>query len=216
VPEVEWQSRVRLVDEVAAVLREAIYAARFPPGTRLRQEELAAQLDISRTPLREAMRILERERLVEVKPGRGVRVVSADPTTLLAAYQLREMVDGLAARLAAGKGDSALVGRLRGLIEQQRPAVADWDPARYTQTNVEFHGAIMEATGNQFVVAQLPLVHMTSRVFAPVAHVDPSRAEMAITEHVGIADAIERGDGDEAERVARAHIRQTIASLPAV
>ena len=211
----EWQSRVRLVDEVAAVLREAIYAARFPPGTRLRQEELAAQLNISRTPLREAMRILERECLVEVEPGRGVRVVSADPVTLLAAYQMREMVDGLAARLAAEHRDEALPARLRDLIEQQRGAVAEWDPGRYTQTNVEFHGAIMAAADNQFVTAQLPLVHMTARVFAPVAHVDRSRAEMAVQEHVPIADAIAAGDADESERLARAHIRQTIASLPA-
>jgi DNA-binding GntR family transcriptional regulator len=212
---IEWRSRIRLVDEVVEVLREGIYAGRFAPGTRLRQEELAAQLDVSRTPLREALRILEREGLLEVEQNRGVRVISAEPSTLMAAYELREVIDGLAARLAARKQIAGIGTSLLAIVDRQRKALQPWNAARYTATNVDFHRAIVEAAGNEFVGAQLPLINMTARVFAPVAHVGPERAELAIGEHVEIADAIAEGRDDDAERLARAHIRGTIRSLEA-
>src|SRR5262245_11474073 len=212
---IEWRSRIRLVDEVAEVLREGIYTGRFPPGARLRQEELAAQLDVSRTPLREALRILEREGLVAGEQNRGVRVITADSATLLAAYDLREVVDGLAARLAARNGDQALSTALRAIVERQRKAVSPWNAGRYMAANVEFHRTIVEASGNEYVAGQLPLIHMTARVFAPVAHIGPERAEPAIEEHVAILEAIERGAEDEAEGLARAHIRKTIDHLSA-
>ncbi len=98
---VQWRSRVRLVDEVADELRERIYSGSYALGSKLRQEELAEELQVSRTPLREALRVLESEGLLHSEPGRGVRVVPADVKKFLAAYQLREVIDGLAARLAA-------------------------------------------------------------------------------------------------------------------
>jgi DNA-binding GntR family transcriptional regulator len=211
---INWRSRIRLVDEVAEVLREGIYAGRFPPGTRLRQEEVAAQLDVSRTPLREALRILEREGLLEVEQNRGVRVTSADLPTLLAAYELREVIDGLAARLAARNREPYLTELLRSIVVRQREALDPWNAARYTGANVDFHRSIIDAARNEYLTAQVPLINMTSRVFAPVAHLDAGRAERAIAEHVEIVGAIEAGLEEEAERMARTHIRRTIASLP--
>ncbi len=211
----EWRSRVRLVDEVAAVLRERIYAGRFAPGTRLRQEQLAAELDVSRTPLREALRILEREGLVNVESKGGVRVITADVRTLHAAYELREVVDGLAARLAARHHETAPVAVMQSILERQAKALDPWNAGRYTAANVAFHNEIIEAAQNEFLLAQVPLVHMTSQVFTPVAGVDPSRAELAIAEHEGILAEIQEGLEDEAELRARAHIRRTMESFPA-
>ena len=100
-----WQSRIRLVDEVAHEIRERIYKRHLEPGTPLRQEQLAAELGVSRTPLREALRLLEKEALVKVIPGKGVRVAVVDYEELLAAYDVREVIDGLAARLTAQRRD---------------------------------------------------------------------------------------------------------------
>ena len=211
----QWQSRVRLVDEVAAVLRDRIYAGDFPPGMRIRQEQLAAELDISRTPLREALRVLEREGLLRVEPKQGVRVISADLPTLLAAYEVREVLDGLAARLAARHSTEELVRELGEIVDRQRTTLEPWDAVHYTEANVEFHAAIIRAAGNEFLTAQLPLVPMTAQVFTPVARAEPSRAERAVTEHVGIAEAIAAGNEKAAERRARAHIRATIEPLAA-
>lgn len=212
---VEWRSRVRLVDEVTDVLRERIYAGRFAPGTRLRQEQLAAELDVSRTPLREALRILEREGLVKVESKGGVRVITADVAALHAAYELREFIDGLAARLAARHHETTPIALLLSIIDRQAKALQPWNAGRYTAANVAFHNEIVQAAQNEFLLAQIPLVHMTSQVFTPVAGVDPSRAELAITEHGGILEAIEQGLEDEAERRAREHIRRTMGSFPA-
>jgi DNA-binding GntR family transcriptional regulator len=210
---VQWQSRVRLVDEVVDVLRAQIYAGRFPLGMALRQEQLAAELNVSRTPLREALRMLEREGLVRVEPGRSVRVISGDVSTLLAAYALREVVDGLAARLAAGRAEEADLVRLEAIVASQKEALTPWDPGRYTETNVGLHAALIDVAGNEFLKAQLPLVHMTSQVFVPIARVSEARAERAIGEHGQIVAMVRTGDGEKAEELAREHIRQTVRAL---
>jgi DNA-binding GntR family transcriptional regulator len=204
---------IGLVEEVASLLRERIYTHRYPTGARLRQEQLSVELGISRTPLREALRVLEQEGLVRVEPGQGARVVTGDVQTLLAAYELRAVVDGLAARLAAQRRPS--VAALRCAIDRQVVTITPWDPRAYTRSNVEFHEEVMHLTGNEFVVAQLPILKMTAQVFAPVALVEPSSAERAIGEHRAIADAIEDADAPLAERLAREHIEATVEQLRA-
>lgn len=206
--------RIPLVDELAALLRERIYTRRYPTGAWLRQEQLSAELGVSRTPLREALRVLEQDGLVQVVPGQGARVVTGDLPTLLAAYELRAVVDGLAARLAAMSGPSrSRVRGLRSVIDQQRAAIDPWIPEAYTQANVAFHEDIVHLSGNEFVIAQTPILKMTAQVFAPVALVEPLSAQRAIREHSAITDAIESGDGADAERLARAHIDATITQL---
>ena len=95
--------RRRLVDDAAETLRKAILDGRFLPGARLRQTDLADQLAISRTPIREALVRLQQEGLVDLLPGGGVRVKLLDLDEAVELYDLREVLDGLAARLAAGR-----------------------------------------------------------------------------------------------------------------
>jgi DNA-binding GntR family transcriptional regulator len=208
-----WHSRPRLVDEVAQVLRERIYAGELAPGQSLRQVQLASALKISRTPLREALRKLEQEGLLTSDPVRGVRVVQADFGRLLEAYVVREMIDALAARLAAERAAGRAGAALRPLIAAQRAALRPWSPGRYTQANVDFHTAIIELAGNEFLRGQMPIVRMTSQIFTPKALLQRNRVDSAIAEHGQLAAAIESGRAGEAERLARAHIRSTIVSL---
>jgi DNA-binding GntR family transcriptional regulator len=211
---VNFGSRLRLVDEVADELRERIYAGDLAPGQPLRQEELAQDLQISRTPLREALRILENEGLLHSQRNRTVRVVSGDLKKFLAAYQVREVLDGLAARLAAASADAAGRQALSAIIDRQEAALDPWVQAAYTAANVEFHKAIMDLADNEYVKAQLPLVRMTSQVFGrPMALLEPSRATSAVQQHREIAAAIAAGDGELSERLARAHIRSTIERI---
>lgn len=203
---------VGLVDEVAALLRERIYAGDYSPGAWLRQEQLAAELGVSRTPLREALRVLEQEGLLRGKRGRGARVVTGDLPTLLEAYQLRAVVDGLAARLAS---EHETAGSLRVTLDEQVAALEPWDPRRYTEANVAFHEEIMHIAGNEFVLAQLPLVRMTAQVFTPVALIEPDSARRAIEQHGVLAAAIEQHAPERAEHLARTHIETTIEQLQA-
>lgn len=206
---------VALVDEITTVLRERIYSNHYPPGARLRQERLCAELGISRTPLREAFRTLEQEGLIRTEPGKGARVVTGDIDTLIAAYQLRAVVDGLAARLVADGPHHSSTRELRQCIDLQTRALDPWDPWQYSRSNVVFHERIVHLTGNEFVQGQASLIRITGQVFAPVAVMERDSAVRAIGEHTAILAAIEDGDGAAAERVARAHIEQTIAELRA-
>ena len=211
----QWNGRVRLVDEVVSVLRERLYNGYYSPGARLYQDQLARELSISRTPLREALRMLEQEGLVRVELGKGVRVVSGDIPTLLAAYEVRRVIDGLAARLAAREASRADIITLQKTIDAQRRALSPWDAPAYTAANVEFHNRIMKMSRNEFVVAQTPILRMTAQVFTPVAVVDPRRAEIAVTQHRQIYDGIAAHAPEVAETKAMAHIQSTIDSLKA-
>ncbi|MTD14707.1 FCD domain-containing protein [Nakamurella sp. YIM 132087] len=205
-------AKVSLVEEISSLLRERIYDRRYPAGAALRQEQLSAELGISRTPVREALRVLEQEGLVRVEPGQGARVVMGDRDSLLAAYELRAVVDGLAARLAALRGP-ADARHLERSIATQRAALDPWQPLRYTEANVEFHEHVLMLSGNEYVLAQRPVLRMTAQVFAPVELLERERAVRAVAEHTAIAEAIAGGDPDAAEQLARAHIRTTIDDL---
>ena len=210
---IEWRSRIRLVDEVVNHLRKRILSGHYPAGAPLRQEQLANELGISRTPLREALRILEREGLVTVSPGRGVHVLVGDRQRLLAAYQLREVIDGLGARLVACRDAPNETALLDAAIHAQRRALEPWDPRQYTLANIRFHQTIIELSGNEFLMAQVPIVHMTSQVFMPFEVVDHTRAAHAVAEHKAIVAAIRTGDGALAELRAREHVHRTLESL---
>lgn len=209
----ERENRIRLVHEVAEVLRNRIYSRRYLPGDPLRQEQIAADLKISRTPLREALRLLEREGLVSTKKGNGATVVDIDFQQLMDAYTMREFIDGMAASEASQRPDPAAGARLLEIIERQKHSLDPWVPDDYTRTNVEFHAAIIAVANNAFLSRQLPIVHMTSQVFTPRMLMDRSRAVSAIAEHIEIAKVIARGDRAGAETIARQHIRNTIQRL---
>jgi DNA-binding GntR family transcriptional regulator len=209
----ERENRTQLVHEVAQVLRNRIYTGRYPPGEALRQVQIASDLKISRTPLREALRLLEREGLVSAKGGNGVTVVSADFQQLMDAYAMREFIDGLAASEASQRADPGSGARLLEIIERQQLSLDPWVPDDYTRTNVEFHAAIVATAANVFLTRQLPIVYMTSQVFTPRKLMDRSRAVSAIAEHIEIAKAIAHGDRAGAEATARQHIRNTIQRL---
>jgi DNA-binding GntR family transcriptional regulator len=157
--------------------------------------------------------MLEQEGLVRVDPRQGVRVVAGDTSTLLSAYQLRDVVDGLAARLVAQTSDGERLDELHRAIDDQRVALAPWDPEQYTTANISFHSTILQMSGNEFLVGQIPLLRMTARIFSPVSLIDRSAAEVAVTQHQGILQAIEAGQPTLAETHARGHIGTTIHRL---
>ena len=207
-------TKTLLNDEVVELLRGRIYSGEYPPGTHLRQEQLADELGVSRTPLREAFRTLRREGLLQ-ESRQGVRVVSLDLDRVLAAYDVREVLEGLAARLAAARRTRALVEALERLVDTQERAVARGDLQAYTEANVDFHARIWQAAGNEYILGQSHLLRMTAQLFVPVAVVPRTLAAEAVDGHRTIVAAIAAGDEPLAEERARAHIRRTIALLGA-
>ncbi len=205
-PEVGPLKRRRLVDEVTQTLRDAILNGRFLAGTRLRQADLAAQLAISRTPIREALGRLQQEGLIELLPGGGVRVALLNLTEAVELYDLREVLDGLAARLAAHRAADGALGRIQKALGRMAQCLERKDPNQWFGAHVAFHDEILQASGNKRLQGLSAVVRLSIRHFHPLLLKTENRLEDAYREHRGIYEAIAAHDAEAAERFARAHI----------
>jgi DNA-binding GntR family transcriptional regulator len=205
-PRVAPLRRRRLVDDATQTLRDAILDGRFTAGARLRQTDLADQLAISRTPVREALGRLQHEGLVELLPGGGVRVAVLALEEAAELYDLREVLDGLAARLAAQRAAPASFARLERSLDRMAQCLARNDANQWFGAHVAFHEEIFRATGNARLIALSTMVRLSIQRFHPVLLRTPHRLADADREHRGIHAAIVAGDGERAEQLARAHI----------
>src|SRR5688572_25417581 len=138
--------RPRLVDDVVRVLREKIVSGELPAGTQLLQIDLAAQLGVSRTPLREAFRILENEGLLRTSNNnRTVEVVTITAAELREMYQIREVIDGLAVRLASQRGLAPEVeASARKLLTEMAASSKPYNPLRRIEAHAAFHTLFIE------------------------------------------------------------------------
>lgn len=205
-PAVTPLKRRRLVDGATQSLRDAILSGRLGAGARLRQMDLAAGLGISRTPIREALGRLEQEGLIELLPHAGVRVTLLNAEQAVEHYDLREVLDGLAARLAAGRADQPALGRLERALARMAECVERRDPSPWFRAHVAFHEEIVRAAGNRPLGRLSSVVRLSIRQFHPLLLKTERRLEEAYREHRGIFEAIAAHDGEAAERLARAHI----------
>jgi DNA-binding GntR family transcriptional regulator len=195
-----------VVDQVYVAVRERILTGELARGSRLRQEELAAELGVSRTPLREALRRLASEGLVEFNPNRGATVSRDDVANFWHAWAARVAIEPGAARLAARARDPEAAAGLRALIGEQRAGV-DRGGDTYV-ANRDFHLALVAASGNPHLArfAETLWVPRIARRIYTLQAVDPSRVLAWADDHDRIADAIAEGDGDLAAALTRAHI----------
>jgi DNA-binding GntR family transcriptional regulator len=201
----------RMKEGIVDHLRRAILEGKLAPGTVLRQEHLARQLHVSRTPLREALIALEREGFITIAPSGAASVVSLDARDALEILDLREMVDGLAARKLAQRGLSAELDRELTLLSKTMRTNAARDQHRYLVANADFHVKIVEATGHARLQQFIPLVRMSAQVVYIRLQNQGRRLTHSADEHSRVLDAIRAGDGDTAERLAREHVRNAAA-----
>lgn len=198
--------RTRLVDEAARALREGILTGEFASGTRLPQLQLAAQLGISRTPLREALMKLEQEGLINLLPGGGLRVTLLNLDEAVELYDIREVLDGLAARLAAERISERGVRDLERHQARMKECLIRQDAHSWFVAHVAFHDEIFRASGSGRLVGLSAVVRLSIQRFHPVLLTTPNRLADAYREHSQIFEAIRVHDAEAAERLARAHI----------
>lgn len=190
-------------------LRSAIMTGVHPAGTRLGETRLAEQLGISRTPVREALRRLEADGLVQLTPNRGAEVVRWSTADFEEIFDVRAVLESHAARRAAERG-RADVARLYGLCAEMEAHLSGLDEHGYdeiTRLNLELHRAVHHAGGDRLLpdllarVIEVPLVRRTFHQY--------SRADLerSFRQHRELAQAIESGDGDWAHSVMRCHVR---------
>lgn len=217
--EVTAESRpVSTVARVTEELRKRIKTGRFAPGQRLIEAELTSMLDVSRGPLREAMARLAGDGLVLIEPNRGatVRALARDEVSSIAA--IREVLEGLAARLAADHIDApGQRATFRKAWTEMSAGPARTNAGDYVDANERFHSTIVRISGNA------PLAQLLEQLRTPLfrfqfrSRITAVNLERGHEDHTAIAEAILDGDPDAAERAMRRHLRNSaklIQSLP--
>ena len=200
--------RGRTTEAVTEALREAILDGVMPPNTWLREDELAKAFNVSRTPVREALRRLADEDLAVKTTNHGTVVAPLSLEDILALYVVRENLEGVAARLAAHRCPPGLIARLDEVDERMRRAAEEGDVPALSRLNLEWHRALREAAANTYLERFLAQVEHAVRRMPSSTLSHPGRAEEAVCEHEAVTRAIEARDGEGAERLARAHMRR--------
>ena len=193
-------------EAVHMTLREAILHSVLLAGHPLSEIPLSEAFGLSRTPVREAILKLESERLATRVPRRGLVVAAITREEILEVYAVREVLDGLSARLAALGILPTELDRLVWLNERIRAAVASDERAALIQLNIEFHEAICQASRNSLLQGFMRSIHEWVRRFEDTTMSVPGRGAEACDEHDTLIAAIRARDPDAAERIAREHM----------
>lgn len=195
------QSRTDYVDAVYKALIDAISDGSLAPGARITQEEVAEQMNVSRSPVLQALRLLKKDGLLHDAPGRGLLVAPLDPQWIGHMYRVRGALDALAARLAAERA----VQIPQSLIRAGREAAAGSDVKAMMDADTALHGAIYDASGNPLIreSAMLHWIHLR-RIMGAVLQRRSARKEIW-DEHEAICRAIGEGDVDLAAVLSERH-----------
>ncbi len=200
----------KLSEQAYRILRDMITNCRFLPGSRLNIEQLARDMEISRTPLWEAVNRLIQEGLLVSVPNRGVFAADITPEDALEIYTVREALEGLAARLAAGNINPEAVDRMERTLVNQYEMADKQDLIGYSRYDFEFHDVIYELSQNRFLQEMLDFLRGRTRPtmmdFIPLL-------KASYEDHCAILETLKSGDGARAEKTIRAHIRRICRQL---
>ena len=187
-------------------LREMILTGDIKPGTRLMEVELAGEMGVSRTPIREAIRKLEKEGLVTIQPRRGAYASEVSVKSMIDILEVRSNLEGLAAYLAAYRMDKDTQRELVKIEEAFEKAVQDGDMAMMIKMDSEFHHLIVESSQNSHLIHLVGQLQELVLRFRYIYYKDFRRAEEMIPEHKSIFDAIVESRAEKARDAAYSHI----------
>lgn len=191
-----------------AKLMAAIKDGVFRPGDRLREIDIAERFSLSRTPIREALRRLEAERIIEHRPRIGAIIRMLDQTEVVELYEMRLVLERTAAEMAAKHAMEAEVDALADLNKNITKAVHD--PSRAAAINQQFHRAIYLATRNRFLLESARALNNALLLLGPTTLADEARINTVVHQHNQIIDAISRGDIEAAGVAAEAHLQTSL------
>ena len=197
-----------LVEQVRDAILEDISSGSLAPGDRVIQEQIAQALGVSRQPVQQALALLRNQGMLQDAPGRGLLVAPLDPAHVQHMYDIRAVIEGLAARRAAELGAERAAKAGPALIEAGRRAVAAGSVARLIAADMKFHEFIYGLSSNPLIAPALE-THLTytQRVMGEVLIRDEKPRDIW-DQHEAILDAIVKGDGERAETLVRLHLTQ--------
>lgn len=196
-----------LKEAVYQRLKESIIRGEISPGSKLVETQISQALGVSRTPLREATSRLGQEGLLEVVPRRGTFVRKQSLNEILESLEIREALEGLAARLAARHATPDVIQKMKNCFSAFSPKNVEKSIKDYAQQNVRFHHLVIQASQNRRLIGIIRNLYDQMDMVRLHTIVLPGRARKSLSEHRAIIRLIEERKGDLAEKCLRLHIR---------
>ncbi len=194
-----------LSDRVFDHLEDGIFSGKYPPGEILTELRLSRELEVSRTPVREALRRLQQEGLIR-ETGKGSQVLGLSARDVSDIYDIRLRTEGLAARWAARRISPEQRTALEEVVELQNFYLSRGDTDKLKSTDTEFHTLLYAACGSPVLQGILTGLHRKIQGFRRRSLSQTGRAKEALAEHQAILKALAAGDEEEAERLAVLHV----------
>ncbi len=186
-------------------LLKAIREGKYHPGERIRESLVTRELQVSRTPVREALRRLQSEGKLNFEPQRGVVVAELDSQEVSELYALRQHLEGVAARFAAQHASDSEVAAMEYILEESLKAQDN--PREHNQLNWELHHAIYRSAHNRFLLKAVDAISDSMALLRGVKYIPKGRPRILYEEHQLIIGAIKKRDPDAADRAAQEHIK---------
>jgi DNA-binding GntR family transcriptional regulator len=197
-----------LRDQAYALLRQAIADADIYASSeeiRLDERALSESLGVSRTPVREAMTLLEQEGFLRMVPRRGIYIVRKSKREIVEMIQMWAALESMAARLATLHATDEEIARLRHMFDQFRDSTPAEHIAEYSDANIAFHQSIVELSKSQIILDTIKNIFIHVRAIRRMTISQSDRASRSIVDHLRIIEALEKRDTELAERLVRDH-----------
>lgn len=203
---------VSLADQVFEHLENAILSGKYTRGEILTECKLGSELGVSRTPIREALRRLEQEHLIE-ETGKGSAVIGITEKDLEDIFLIREQIEGLAASMAAQNRTEEQLNELKEVLELQEFYLEKQDAERIKHMDNKFHLALYKLSGSMAFYDTLVPLHKKVQKYRKAAVERPSRAVASVREHRMIFEAIAAGDAEKAMQYSKEHVKKARAHI---
>ncbi|MEQ8354779.1 MAG: GntR family transcriptional regulator [Kiloniellaceae bacterium] len=202
-----------LTKSVASRLRDMIAQDVLPAGERIRERAVAETLQVSRTPLREALKILATEGLVELYPHRGAVVADPDPAEIQDLLQLLGVLEAFGGELACARASEQDLAEVQALHYEMLAAYARKDRLAYFKTNQQIHKAIIATSGNASLIETHGRINAQLYRVRYRSNARNTRWDVAIKEHEDILEALSKRDGTALAAILRGHLGSTWANV---
>lgn len=215
-PKTTLSRRIPFSRQVADTLRDMIISGEIPAGGRVLERALCERLKVSRTPLREALKLLEAEGLVEISQNKGARIMLFTPAEAMNLFEVLAGLESLAAEIAATRISEADLAQMEDMHERMCGYYRSGDKGPYFELNGAIHEAIVRGAGNPVLVTAHAGLMLRAKRGNYMAILDPVRWEEAVSEHTAIIEALRARDPERARTVWRRHLIRTGSTVSGV
>lgn len=194
-------------------IKSMIFSQKLPPNSKIVEEEISRQLNVSRTPVRTALTALVKDGLVKIIPRRGAYVVDIGVKDIEEIYILREVLEGIAARYSAINADREFLSSLEKAFNEYKISAESKDTNGCFRSDEVFHGLIHKASGNSRLISHIEILKNQIQLLKFRSSNIPGRPLKSLSEHIKILEAIRDRDPDRSESSMREHIRNAKEDL---